>query len=73
MNLGLRRAAAADSIGMVQGMTRQQFMETMAVDKKVEEGKLRLVLLKGPLGGCVITGDFDFEKLNETLAAFCPN
>ena len=57
---------------LAQGMTRQQFMETMAVDKKVEEGKLRLVLLKGSLGECVITGDFDPKKLDETLAAFCP-
>lgn len=57
----------------MQGMTRQQFMETMAVDKKVEEGQLRLVLLKGPLGGCVISADFDPAKLDETLAAFCPS
>jgi hypothetical protein len=32
---------------------------------------LRLVLLKGPLGGCVVTGDFDPAKLDEKLAAFC--
>ena len=54
-----------------QAMTRQQFRDTMAVDKKVQDGKLRLILLKGPLGGCVITGDFSLEALEETLAAFC--
>ena len=53
-------------------MSKQQFIETMAVDKKVEEGQLRLVLLKGPLGGCVITADFDHAKLDETLTAYCP-
>lgn len=52
-------------------MTIAQFKELMSVDKKVMAGKLRLVLLKGPLGGCVVTGDFDPAKLDETLAAFC--
>lgn len=54
-------------------MTRQQFKDVMAVDKKVENGLLRLILLKGPLGSCVITGDFDPAALDETLAAFCPH
>lgn len=49
----------------------QTFRDLMAVDKKVLSGKLRLVLLKGPLGSCVVTGDFDPAKLDETLAAFC--
>ena len=53
------------------GMTAATFKDLMAVDKKVQEGKLRLVLLRGPLGGCVVTGDFDAAKLDETLAAFC--
>lgn len=30
----------------VQGMTVEQFHNTMAVDKKVQDGKLRLILLK---------------------------
>ena len=55
----------------VQGMTPQQFLDTMAVDKKVLDGQLRLVLLKGPLGNCVITADFPVAKLQETLQAFC--
>jgi len=53
------------------GMTAAKFRELMAGDKKVSEGKLRLVLLKGPLGGCVVTGDFDPAVLDETLEAFC--
>lgn len=52
-------------------MTIQAFKDLMSVDKKVQAGKLRLVLLKGPLGGCVVTGDFDPAKLDETLQAFC--
>eukprot|EP00878_Enallax_costatus_P003480 GHUV01003693.1.p1 GENE.GHUV01003693.1~~GHUV01003693.1.p1 ORF type:complete len:444 (+),score=58.55 GHUV01003693.1:282-1613(+) len=54
-----------------ESMTIAQFKELMSVDKKVQDGKLRLVLLKGPLGGCVVTGDFDPAKLDETLAAVC--
>lgn len=54
-----------------ESMTVQQFKDLMSVDKKVQAGKLRLVLLKGPLGGCVVTGDFDPAKLDETLNAFC--
>ena len=43
----------------------------MAVDKKVANGQLRLILLKGGLGECVFTSEFDQEKLDETLAFFC--
>lgn len=36
-----------------QNMTVQQFRDTMAVDKKVQDGKLRLILLKcAALGRC---------------------
>eukprot|EP00798_Chlamydomonas_sp_ICE-L_P025789 gene25789-11457_t len=52
-------------------MTPQIFRDLMSVDKKVADGKLRLVLLKGELGSCVVTGDFDPAKLEETLNHFC--
>lgn len=54
-----------------KGMTPQVFMDIMAVDKKVKDGKLRLILLQGPLGGCVVTGDFDPAALEATLEQFC--
>ncbi len=38
-------------------------MGFMGVDKKVVDGTLRLILLKGPLGGCVITSEFDAAEL----------
>jgi 3-dehydroquinate synthase len=49
-------------------MTAEDFMEHMAVDKKVMNGKLRLVLLHG-LGEAVVTGDFPREILDATLSA----
>jgi len=44
-----------------------RFRALMAVDKKVQDGRLRLVLLKG-IGESLVTGDFDPSKLDETLA-----
>ncbi|GMJ07878.1 hypothetical protein like AT5G66120 [Hibiscus trionum] len=52
-------------------MTVEMFKSVMAVDKKVADGLLRLILLKGPLGNCVFTGEYDREALDDTLAAFC--
>ncbi|XP_058098921.1 3-dehydroquinate synthase, chloroplastic [Magnolia sinica] len=52
-------------------MTVEKFKAIMAVDKKVADGLLRLILLKGSLGNCVFTGDYDWKALDETLHAFC--
>jgi 3-dehydroquinate synthase len=51
-----------------QGMTRERFLELMAVDKKVQAGRLRLVLLKA-IGAAVVTAEFDAGALEGTLAA----
>ncbi|XP_066399843.1 3-dehydroquinate synthase, chloroplastic-like [Miscanthus floridulus] len=56
-----------------EAMTVEKFKNIMAVDKKVADGLLRLVLQKGPLGCCVFTGDYDRNALDETLHAFCDN
>lgn len=47
-------------------VTLQRFMTYMAVDKKVEAGVLRLVLLKGP-GNAVVTSDFPESVLFDTI------
>lgn len=49
-------------------MTPAQFMEHMAVDKKVLDGRLRLVLLSR-MGEAVVTDDYPKEILQATLAA----
>ncbi|GMH25165.1 hypothetical protein Nepgr_027008 [Nepenthes gracilis] len=54
-----------------ESMTVEMFKSVMAVDKKVADGLLRLILLRGPLGNCVFTGDYDRLALDETLQAFC--
>ena len=47
-------------------MSADDFIKLMAVDKKVIDGTLRLVLLKD-IGQAVITADFSNQALNETL------
>jgi len=51
-----------------QEMTNQDFIDLMQVDKKVLDGKLRLVLLTA-IGEAVVTSDFSTDTLHETLAA----
>lgn len=61
-------AAAKLPVVPPQEMNAEHFLEHMAVDKKVLDGRLRLVLLQG-LGGAVVTAEFPREILEETLRA----
>ena len=51
-----------------EAMDEQRFMDLMAVDKKVIDGGLRLVLLKR-IGEAFVTADFKPGLLSETLTA----
>ncbi|NOQ94185.1 MAG: 3-dehydroquinate synthase [Methylophaga sp.] len=61
--------AAGLPISVPKGMTAERFMSLMSVDKKVQDGHIRLVLLHG-IGKAVMSDDYSAEKLTETLAAF---
>ncbi|AFL74770.1 3-dehydroquinate synthase [Thiocystis violascens] len=50
-------------------VSAERFLELMAVDKKVLNGQLRLVLLRH-LGKGLVTGDFDPDLLSATLHAW---
>lgn len=50
-------------------MSEAQFLSFMCVDKKVLDGKLRLVLLNS-IGKAVVSEDFDSGKLSETLTQY---
>ena len=63
--------AAGLPVAPPAGMQETDFLELMAVDKKVSNGKLNLVLLRGSLGKCVVTSDFPKQALLDTLAHFC--
>ncbi len=47
-------------------MSTEQFLELMSVDKKVLDGILRLVLMKG-IGESLITSDFTTDDLNKAI------
>ena len=50
------------------GMTATEFQQLMAVDKKVVDGQLRLVLLKG-IGEAIVASEFPPSALMDTLNA----
>lgn len=45
----------------------EKYLDLMQLDKKVSDGKIRLVLQQG-IGKSVITSDYDVEKLRQTLS-----
>ena len=47
-------------------MNAAQFLETMAIDKKAVDGQIKLVLMRA-LGEAFVSGDYDRDKLMETL------
>ena len=50
------------------GITLERYFELMSSDKKVEQGKIRFILLKG-IGQAVIEGDVERELIEITLGA----
>ncbi|EGV18006.1 3-dehydroquinate synthase [Thiocapsa marina] len=59
-------ASAGLPVAAPNDLCADRFLELMAVDKKVQDGQLRLVLLQQP-GDAVVTGDVDPNLLRETL------
>ena len=55
---------------MRKGLTKARFIELMSMDKKVADGKLSLVMLRGKLGECLITNEFDAQKLDKVVADY---
>lgn len=47
-------------------MTPEQYMDIMAIDKKVDQGMIKLILLKA-MGKAVISSDYDPALLEQTL------
>jgi 3-dehydroquinate synthase len=46
----------------------EKYLELMQLDKKVADGKIRLVLQQA-IGKAIITGDYDQDKLQQTIKA----
>jgi 3-dehydroquinate synthase len=58
--------AAGLPITPPEELSSEQFMRLMSVDKKVQNGKIRLILLKA-IGQAVISDDYSSDKLTELL------
>ena len=61
-------AAARLPVQAPSDLSPERLRDLMAVDKKVLDGRLRLVLMRG-IGRSLVTADFDPEKLDGTLSA----
>ena len=67
---------AQQDLGMVEyskrvnGLNIDRFLELMNMDKKVSDGQLNLVLLKGELGECIITNKFEENDLRKIVEKF---
>ncbi len=59
-------AAAKLPLSPPKGMRKEDFIDLMAVDKKVIDGQLRLILLES-IGQAVVTSNFSTENLLEVL------
>jgi len=51
-----------------ENISREDFLSLMGLDKKVLDGRLRLVLLES-LGEAIVTSDFPIDKLESVLPA----
>lgn len=67
----LQRAQVPIALPASSPLDVPSFDAIMAVDKKVADGALRLILLKGDLGNCVFTADYGRAALTQTLEYFC--
>jgi 3-dehydroquinate synthase len=61
-------ASAGLPVAPPKDMNHDQFLALMAVDKKVLDGQLRLVLLRA-IGTAVVTSDFPLQALRDCLGA----
>jgi 3-dehydroquinate synthase len=66
----LERSKLPVELPLDSPMDQATFLKYMAADKKVANGQLRLILLKGELGNCVFTGDFDSNAMVATIDEF---
>jgi 3-dehydroquinate synthase len=69
----LRRADLPTELPTTSPMNRDIFTQLMSLDKKVANGKLRLILLQGELGNCLFTGSFDEQAMMDTIDEFVEN
>lgn len=55
---------------LFDSLDSSKFLELMSFDKKVANGKLNLILLRGEIGNCIISDEFPNEVLQRTIEKF---
>lgn len=77
--LDLHNSFAAEKLGkdkfndLRKALDADRFLDLMAVDKKVADGQLNLVLVREPVGQAIITDQYDRQVLRDTVHSFCNN
>jgi 3-dehydroquinate synthase len=54
-------------VGPPDGISIEQYLNVMAIDKKTIDGNIRLVLLRA-LGEAFVTADYNPDKMQQTLS-----
>jgi 3-dehydroquinate synthase len=70
-NVAAEEEGGAEYVIMKKNLDTDAFLDIMSVDKKVADGRLSLVLLKGDVGGCVITNKFEVDTLRKVVDDYC--
>jgi 3-dehydroquinate synthase len=68
----IRRAGLPVDPPPAGSIDAQKFLELMSVDKKVQDGQLRLVLMSG-IGRAFISADFTLDRLAQSLDRMIPS
>ncbi len=55
--------------GRIQGVTPEVALEHMRIDKKVQSGRMRLVLMRS-IGQCFVTAEYPEPALQRTLSTY---
>lgn len=66
-----KEVGSAEYHKMLASLTSETFLDLMSIDKKVSNGELSLVLLRGALGSSILTNKFEQTKLAEVVKKFC--
>jgi 3-dehydroquinate synthase len=54
-----------------RGLGTERFLDYMAADKKVKDGRLHLILVDQSLGRAVVTDQYQQEKLRNVIQRYC--
>jgi len=69
-NEAIKTVGVDSYLSRLEGLKKGRFLEIMSMDKKMADGMLSLVLLRGKLGECTVTKKFDTKIMQEIVESF---